>query len=128
MGITLPRQIAVASTWTLNDFVTMAKSSPPAAGGICEVAFDQLDPNERWFIDHAVISCDSTTPTVLRLYEGAVNPLYLLDGSGSGAFDVADWPGGLAVQPTRTLIARWTGASAGAIGTVTLQARVLRRI
>ena len=125
--LTLPTQLATASAWALADYATLQRRSVPAVGGVCQVDFDQLDPNERWLVDHAVISCDSTTPTVLRLYDGSVDALALIDGSGSGAFDCADWPNGLAVQPTRGLIARWTGASTGARGVVSLQVRILRR-
>jgi hypothetical protein len=127
MAINVPIQVAAASGWVLNDYLTMQRRSAPAAGGLCTVTFDQLDPNERWLIDHAVITTTSSTATVLRLYEGTIDPLSLLDGSGSGGFDVADWPNGLAVAPTQALIAVWTGASTGSTGTVTLQARVLRR-
>jgi hypothetical protein len=126
MTITLPTQVSAAHGWTLTDYMTMQARSAPAVGGQCSVTFAQLGSAERWQIDHAVVICDSTTPTTLRLYESVATPLSLLDGSGAGAFDVADWPGGLGVQPTQALLAVWTGASDGAVGTIALQARVLR--
>jgi hypothetical protein len=109
------------------EYATFQAQSAPAAGGVCQVQFDQLDSNERWIIDHAVSFCDSATPTALRLYESNISPFALLDGSSSGAFDVADWPAGLAIRPAMFLLAQWTGAADGAHGTMTLQARILRK-
>lgn len=127
MAVILPQQVPAADGWALTDFITLQRRSGAAAGGVCQVEFDQLDGTEMWLIDHAVITCDSSTATALRLYGGSVADLALLDGSSAGNFDVADWPNGLMVQSTSALIARWTGASNGARGVVTLQARVLRR-
>lgn len=127
MAVILPHSVAAASAWSLSDFVSLQRRSEPAAGGVCTVDFGQLDGDERWLIDHAVIVCDSATPTSLRLYQSSVADQALLDGSAAGNFDVADWPNGLAVEPSQSLVARWTGASAGARGVLTLQARVLRR-
>jgi hypothetical protein len=129
MGINLPVQIATPSaSWTLIDYVTLVRSSPAAAGGLCTATFDQLAPGDRLLIDHAIVSCTSSTPTILRMYLDAVSPLTMLDGSDAGNFDVADWPNGLAIAPTRTLTVQWSGASAGGIGTITLQARLLRQV
>lgn len=128
MTVILPQSIAASTSWTLVEYATLQQQSAPAAGGTCQVQFAQLDSNERWIIDHAVSYCDSATPTTLRLYEGNVSPLALLDGSNAGGFDVADWPGGLAIRPAMFLIAQWTGAADGSRGTMTLQARILRKL
>jgi hypothetical protein len=127
MTVILPVGVSASSSWTLVEYATFQQESIPAAGGACQVQFNQLDSNERWIIDHAVSFCDSATPTTLRLYESNISPLSLLDGSASGAFDVADWPAGLMIRPAMFLLAQWTGAAAGSRGTMTLQARVLRR-
>jgi hypothetical protein len=124
----LPVALPSASSWTLIDYVSVQRRSAPAAGGFAQLEFDQLDQTEMWLIDHAVVKCDSTTPTDLRWYAGAVADLALLDGSSAGNFDVADWNAGLQIQPASSLVVRWSGASAGAIGVVTLQARVMRRL
>jgi hypothetical protein len=108
----LPVALPSASSWTLIDYVSVQRRSAPAAGGFAQLEFDQLDQTEMWLIDHAVVKCDSTTPTDLRWYAGAV----------------ADWNAGLQIQPASSLVVRWSGASAGAIGVVTLQARVMRRL
>jgi len=123
-----PQQVITpASSWTVTDYITRSARSSAAAAGVCQVQLPELDQNQLWLITHAVVSCTSSTPTTVRWYAGSVLDLNLLDGSGSGNFDIADWPNGLQLQPTTSLIVQWTGASAGAIGTVTLQARTLRR-
>jgi hypothetical protein len=66
---------------------------------VCAAQLPQLDPDELWLVDHAVIACTSTTPTAVRLYADSIDPLYLLDGSSAGGFDVADWPNGLQLRP-----------------------------
>lgn len=126
-GLILPRQVAgSASGWTLIDFVTLQARSDPAAGGRAAIEFDQLDTNELLLVDHAVVFCDSAAPTSVRWYAGGEDPQRLLDGSDRGNFDVADWPAGLQLTATSLLVV-WSGATDGAIGALTAQARLLRR-
>lgn len=125
--VLLPTQAAVASSWRPSDYRTIQQRTAAAAGGVATLELEQLDGEAMWLIDHAVVACTSSTATSLRLYAGAVSDLALLDGSAAGNFDVADWPSGLMLQPTTSLVARWDGASDGAIGTLTLQLRVMRR-
>jgi len=133
MGVILPRAVGGSATgWQLVDYQSGAAASfhtQAAAGGVCSVQLDQLDDTELWLIDHAVVYCTSSTPTSLRLYSDAIDPGRLLDGSSDGNFDVADWPGdGLQIAPSTSLLAVWSGASDGAVGTLNLQLRVLRRL
>lgn len=127
MSLILPESIGSATGWTLADYRTLTLTTGPAAAGSARGAGPQLDLDELWLVDHMVAVCDSTTDTRLRVYETAEAPGFLLDGTGSGNFDVADWPNGLQVQPGRQLLAVWTGASNAAVGTLNLQLRVLRR-
>jgi len=99
----------------------------PATNGAVQLELPQVDPAETLLIDHMLATCDSISATQLRLYVNAVGALNLRDGSSRGNFDVADWPQGLLVRPSTTLVAQWTGASDGAIGVLTLQARVFRQ-
>ncbi|MBN9327979.1 hypothetical protein [Cellulomonas sp. 73-145] len=117
-----------AAGWTLVDFIELNAVTAAAAGGVATAQFAQLDTSELWLVDHAVVSCTSSTATSVRWYRDSVDPRRLLDGSNSGNFDVADWPQSLQVQPGASLLVQWSGASAGAIGTCTLQARRLRRL
>lgn len=128
MTVILPQALGSASGWALADYATLRRRTEPATGGVAEIDLGQLDPGEMWLVDHAVVACDSANPTELRWYDSAVVDLALLDGTGRGNFDVGDWPAGLQVGPSSSLIARWTGASDGARGIVTLQYRVLRRV
>jgi hypothetical protein len=126
-GVTLPTSVSTSSQWQLVDWRRARLSSAPAVGGVATIDVGQLPDGEMWLLDHMVAQCDSTAATVMRLYEDSPQPLNLLDGSNKGNFDVADWPGGLLVRSSTSLIAQWAGASDGAIATLTLQARVLRR-
>ncbi len=125
--VTLPTSQAAAAGWQLLDFVNVQLRTAPAADGQAALDAGQLDPEEMWLLDHMVISCDSTTKTTLRLYESVVDPLRILDGSSTGNFDVADWPAGLQLRPSTSLVAVWTSASAGARGVLTLQGRRMVR-
>lgn len=124
----LPRFAGGSATgWALADYTNPAAQSAPAAGGTAMLAFEQLPDNAMWLIDHAVISCTSTTPTTLKWYDTVPAVRYLIDYTGTGGLDVSEWPAGLQIHPGRSLVMVWEGCSDGAVGTVNLQARVLRR-
>jgi hypothetical protein len=126
--VIMPVQVGgSAAGWSLVDYINMNAKTPAAVGGRATLQLRQLDSNELWLIDHAVVSCTSTTATAVRWYTDGADPMRLLDGSASGNFDVADWPAGLQVQSSSSLLVQWSGANAGAVGTLTLQARRLRR-
>lgn len=127
MTIPLPSSIATASQWQLVDWTDPQLQSQPAVGSVATIEVPQLASDEMWLVDRAVIVCDSSTATTMRLYRDAISPRNIRSGSSHGNFDEADYPGGLLVRPTSRLVAQWVGASAGAIATLTLQARVLRR-
>ena len=127
-GVVLPVSVGGSATgWRLVDYVQRYATTDPAAGGLATLELQQLASDELWLIDHAVVTCSSTTETQCRWYLGAPIDVALIDGTAQGNFDVADWPAGLQVGPGQALVAQWAGASAGARGTLTLQGRVLRR-
>lgn len=127
-NLILPTQLPTAAGWTLHDYAEVSGQSGPAnAAGVATLELTQLDGDEMWLIDHAVASCTSAAVTELRWYASTVTARALLDGTSRGNFDVADWPAGLRLSPSQSLIARWTGATPGAVGTLALQLRVLRR-
>lgn len=128
MTVILPDALPSASGWRLYDYARAQLQTPAAVGGIAQLEAAQLAGDEMWLIDHAVIYCTSSTPTAARLYASSVAPTALLDGTASGGFDVADWPAGLQLGPSSSLIAQWAGASDGAIGTLSIQYRRLRRV
>jgi hypothetical protein len=127
MTVVLPQQtVAPAASWAFHDFLNLQPVTQPAAGGRAEFGLPQLGPDDLWLLEHMVAYCDSTTPTRLRLYNGAADPLRLLDGTAKGNFDVADWTG-LQLPPFGALVAVWSGASDGARGVLTIQGRHWRR-
>lgn len=116
------------SQWVVLDWTTPATTSQPAADGFATVAFPQLDTETQWLLDHAVAQCDSTTDTVMRLYDSDPNRGTLWDGTDAGNFNVADWSPGLLIRPQGQLLAVWSGCSDGAVATLRVQARVMRRV
>jgi hypothetical protein len=128
MAVVLPTSLPAAAGWALADWLPLQVQSKPAADGVATIEFPQLDPDEQWLIDRLVVTCTSTTATVLRLYDSVVTLGRLLDTTSSGNLNTADYPAGLLVRPASVLIAQWTGASPAAVGAVTLQARVMRRL
>ncbi|MDO8107155.1 hypothetical protein Q6348_08090 [Isoptericola sp. b441] len=126
-GVLLPAALPAASGWSLVDNLTDAKVTGPAIAGTATADFGQLPDNELWLIDHAVVFCDSAAATTVRWYAGDTIPSRLLDGSDSGNFDVGDWPAGLLIRPSQNLLVQWSGADDLAVGTVTIQYRLLRR-
>ena len=127
MSVILPGALPSAAGWALADYRTLRARTGPAAGGIATVTLEQLAGDQMWLIDHAVVACTSSTPTEVRWYETTPADVGLLDGTARGNFDVADWPNGLQLIPSQSLVVQWTGASDGAVGTVTLQYRLMRR-
>lgn len=124
----MPEPVGGSATgWHVVDWRTKRASSAPAADGVAGAQID-VDPDELWFVTHAVVACDSPTLTTVRWYADRIDPLRLLDGSNSGNFDVADWPGdGLILEGGSSLLVVWTGAADGAVGAVSAQVRVMRR-
>jgi hypothetical protein len=128
VSILLPTPLPVVSGWNVADWLDRSFVSDPAgADGVALLTLPAVPDGERWQLTHAVVSCTSTTDTQLRIYLDAVGARNLRDGSQNGGFDVADWSPGLWVPPGRTLLARWTGATTGAYGTLTLQATIWRQ-
>jgi hypothetical protein len=127
MTVALPQGVATTSQWQIVDWLDRDWQSAPAAGGVAVLELPQLPENQRWQLTHAVIGCTSTSTTSLRFYLDQITGRGLRDGSDKGNFDVADWAMGLMVPPGRALVARWTGCSAGAVGTLALQANIYQR-
>lgn len=127
-GIDIPQPVPVARGWQLDDFLRLRRATPGAANGAAAVVLKQLDENELWLIDRAVVSCTSSTDTTLRFYDSYPDPTRFLSGSEWGNFDEADYTGGgLQVAPGAALVAVWSGCSNGAVGNLYLQGRIMRR-
>lgn len=128
MTIPLPSSLPVSSSWGVVDWLDRSWSSGPAGtDGVALITLPPLPDFERWQLSHMVVSCTSSTASRVRFYLDGVSDVALREGSDKGNFDVGDWPMGLWVPPGRSLLARWTGCSAGAVATLAVQATILRR-
>jgi hypothetical protein len=128
MTVPVPTSVPATSGWAVFDWLDRSYSTPAAgADGVALLTRPPVPEDQRWQVTHMVVGCTSATATQMRLYFDDVSNGNLRDGTSSGGFDVADWPQGLWVPPGRALVARWTGATVGAVGTLTLQATILRR-
>lgn len=127
MSVILPTSTLTAAAWQLGDWRELQLRTDAAAGGVATLEAPQVPDSELWLIDRAVVACDSTSATQLRLYVNHVNAQSLRDGTSRGNFDVTEYPQGLLVRGGNSLVAQWTGASDGAVGVLTVQVRVYRR-
>jgi hypothetical protein len=128
MTFTLPTPVGSASGWQLTDYRQLSYTTGPAAGGTTTAYADQLDVDVMWLVDRAVVFSTSTNPSAVRLYNGSAGAGRLLSGSNSGNYDEADYPNGLLVPAGGQLLAVWTLADDGAVGTLNLQVRELRQV
>jgi hypothetical protein len=122
----LPVEYPSAAAWYLAERVTV-RAQTAAAAGVATLDLGQLDSSEQWLIERVVCSSTSTARTRLRLYESYPTPLNFLSGTDDGNFCEADYPTGLLVQPSRSLVAQWSGADAGAVCTLAVQVQIHRR-
>lgn len=127
MTIPVPYALPATSSWGLVDWLDQTYTGLADAGGVALITLPTLPDNERWQLTHMVAGCASTATTSMRLYLDQVSNGALRDGSASGNFDVADWPMGLMIPPSRSLLARWTGCIPGDQAFLTVQANILRR-
>jgi hypothetical protein len=129
VALVLPTPVGgAADGWQLVTRTHYPAVSEPAVAGSCIAMFDQLDQDELWLLDRAVISCPAgDDATELRLYDGDPDPARYLSGSDRGTFDEADYPPGLLVEGSRQLVAQWTNVPNGAVGRIRVQVQVYRR-
>lgn len=99
------------------------QSNPAAADGICDAVFDTVPTGHMWLVERVNINNTSTVATAAVLYVGAPVPANQVDMSNSGVGDVADEVNPIRVPGGLQLRVRWTGASLGAVGTVSIQYR-----
>lgn len=124
----VPQSVPSAQGWTWIGWKDPAVvlTSAPAANGLAVATGPQIPPGEQWLIDRAVCSSTSATTTQLRLYDSQQAPAFLLDSTPSGNADVTEYPAGLLLSQSSQLVAAWSSASNGAVGTLRTQIRVFR--
>lgn len=125
----LPTPVATAGAagWALSDWQQLRQAATADATGTATLDLGQVDPTTQWLVDRLVVQTTSTASTTLRLYDSTVAPANLLDATSSGNINTADYPAGLLVRPSTSLVAQWTGATFGAVCTLTAQVRVFRQ-
>jgi hypothetical protein len=125
----LPASVAGAgaSGWGLSDWRQIRLSATADASGVATIDCGQVDPFTQWLVDRLVVQSTSAAASAVKLYDSSVAPAQVLDGTASGNLNSADYPQGLLIRPSASLIAQWTGATAGAVCTLTAQVRIFRR-
>lgn len=108
------------------DYADAELQSLAASGGVCQVQLDPLPAGLIALVDRIFVSCDSTSSTTVGVFVGGTLTKNQRDYAPNGNINVADYSPALYVGPTKPLIVRWEGASAGAIGIATLAYRVCR--
>lgn len=91
------------------------------SGGVIEARLGPVPAGFQREIERMTIVSDSSSVTTFRLYVDRVVPENLRSGSTSGNFDEAEYDPAIELAGGETLILRWTGASAGAVGSSTIQ-------
>lgn len=113
--------------FVVTDMLDQFANTPPAtAAGVALVTLGPPDPN-YWFFDRMTIAGNSTLRPVCTLYRNAALAQNKLDSSLLGNDDVADNASPLVLKPTQLLLLVWTGATPGAVFTVTAQGRIVAR-
>lgn len=126
MSVLLPVPLPAASGWTLSDWRAIRMTATADSTGTATIDCGQVDPATQWLVDRLVVQSTSSSASTVRLYESIVDPSRLLDGTPAGNLNSNDYPQGLLIRPSSSLVAQWTGASTGAVCTLNVQARVYR--
>lgn len=113
---------------TVLDYRTIAKSSAPAsAAGVATVTFDPVPDGCLWLVERITVVCSSSAATKCMVYAGDPALSTFVDGTASGNFDTADEASPVLVDSNVSLTVQWTGATAGAVGTVRIQYQLVKR-
>lgn len=123
----LPVQPPASQSWTELARQTDYERSSPAAGGVAQVQFAPVPPDQYWLIEHILVQNTSTNNTQAGVYlDDATLPSNLIDGTYVGNRDVADYSSPILVESNRALIVEWTNCNAGDVATAYIQYRVFK--
>lgn len=130
----LPYALPFAQQLVVVDYLTRTKTTEPTvvgeeegATGRCEATIEAVPPDQFWLVDRMTVTCTSSTETEARVYRGEERDANLVDGTVAGNLDIADEAQPILVEAGEELRCVWTGASDGAVGTFTVQVRVVER-
>lgn len=102
-------------------------TAPAGASGTIGVTFDPVPPGYFWLLQRFTVLCTSSTKTRAMVYAGDPAAQNLLDGTEVGNLDIADEQSPILLDSNTALTVQWTGASAGAVGTVRVQYQLVQR-
>lgn len=92
------------------------------AGGVATIELATVPPDRQiWLVERVVVGSASVLPTQFALYRNAVDLANRVEFTDGGNGNVADEAQPIRFQPADLIIAQWTGATAGARCTVSLQ-------
>lgn len=131
----LPRAVALEAGGGVQlqvvDYAYWDAVSDPAVGGVATLISEPVEIGYYWRVERIVVSSDSTTTPQCGVYVASPtptpSPLALRDFTRYGTTQPAEYPLGLLVVPNTSLIIRWTGLSAGARGTASVQYQLVAR-
>lgn len=132
MPLPRPSQRDTGVSLTTVDLVFAALATLAVKNGdtFSELAYPAPEAPFLWLIDRITVAHTSINPTNAFVFVGEANAQSLRDSTTGGNADVADYAAGVYVPPTMPLRIRWTaplGLNVGAIGTATLQYRLMQR-
>ena len=126
----LDRAAGAGASFQVVDFKDAWVQSPPAgADGICVAESPEVESGFWWEIEREAISNTSGLLTAATIYVGDYHyPQNFRDASAAGNKDVADNNQVIRASSAQKVYCVWTGCSVGAVGTLWIQYRKLRRI
>jgi hypothetical protein len=111
--------------WQLVDATRDTLHTPPAAGGIAQVALDQVPAGERWFVQRISVQASSAGVAFVAYYN-SINPANVADSTQAGDADVADEHQPILLNETDTLLLVWSGCPDGTLCYANVQRTVYR--
>lgn len=97
------------------------RTDPADVSGVASAMFGPVPSDQVYLVERITVASESTDPTSLRVYLGAVDPENIVEATGSGNSDVADEVQPVLVPGGQSLIFQWTGVTAGARSFARLQ-------
>lgn len=133
--IFLPRAVATQSDGgvrlqvvEMGTFEGVSEAAP--ASGVATVTTEPVDHGWYWRVERLVVSASAGFPDC-SVYCASAQPdppaLTLRDYTRYGSRQVAEYPSGLLVLPSTSVIVRWSGLPEGAQGAVSIQYQLVIR-
>lgn len=119
---------AIANAIAASNYQFASQNSAAASGNVATTTFPAVPTGFLWLVGRITVVSNSTTPTSLGIYLDTVANGSLLDYTLSGNSDVADENTPIVITAGHKLVANWTNASNGSIGTCNLQYQLIQTL